>query len=215
MSNSLPIAYVEANWVVAHVIAHDDAHKAASRLLHQARAGECELRIPHAAVLESRDAVANAIRRFYEPFEKMRNAISKAFRNGVSDLNQIEAAMDHAAVRAYMQADTESLRQQVLSDTSVVAFSDPLAELALMDTLSQLVRMGGMDVKDFYILAGVLADRGVAHHQTRPAIFFSTNKNEFAPGTKVDASLYQTHRVVWRSDFQLVAGVKDWRKAFP
>jgi hypothetical protein len=194
---------------------HDDAHKAAEQLLVQARAGECELRIPRVAVLESRDAVANAIRRFYEPFEKMRNAISKAFRNGVGDLNQIEAAMDHAAVRAYMKTDTESVRQLVLGDPSVAAFNDPLAELALMDTLSHLVRMGGMDVKDFYILAGVLADRGVASHIGRPAIFFSTNKNEFAPGTKVDASLYQAHRVVWRPDFQLVAGVKDWQKAFP
>lgn len=215
MTSSLPIVYVEANWVVAHVIAHDDVHKGAVRLLQQARAGECELRIPRVAVLESREAVANAIRRFYEPFEKMRNAISKAFRNGVGDLNQIEAAMEHVAVRAYMKADTESLRQKVLADTSVAAFSEPLAELALMDTLSRLVRMGGMDVKDFYILTGILVDRSVTSRQSRPAIFFSTNKNEFEPGTKVDANLYEVHRIVWRPDFQLVAGVKDWHKAFP
>lgn len=72
MSPSVPIVYVEANWVVACVVAHDDAHKSARRLLGQARNGECELRIPEAAILESRSAVANALRRFYKPLRTFR-----------------------------------------------------------------------------------------------------------------------------------------------
>ncbi|WP_129578325.1 MULTISPECIES: hypothetical protein [Sorangium] len=215
MSASVPIVYVEANWVVAFVVAHDDAHKSSMRLLEQAKNGDCELRIPRAAVLESRGAVANAIRRFYKPFEEVRNAVAKAYRNGVAELNHIEASMNAPAVRAYMTLDTEQRRQALLRDTAINIFSDPLPELAMMDKLSSLVRMGGVDLKDFYILTSILNDRSEASRSGRQAMFFSTNKEEFEPDKKIDRATYEAYRLVWRRDFELVGGLKDWADAFP
>lgn len=210
-----PLVYVESNWVIAHALAHDDAHKSATRLLQQAEAGECELRIPLAAVLESRGSLANAMRRLYEPLERVRNTLHKAYRNGIAELNKVEVALADVAAHAYIKADTEALRQKLLAKRSVTQFCEPEAELLLMHDLSPLVRMDGMDVKDFYILVGVLVDRAAATRPNRPAIFFSTNKEEFEPGKKFDSALYGEHRIVWRPDFQLAAGLKDWAEQFP
>jgi hypothetical protein len=215
MTSSVPIVYVETNWVVAWVVSHDDAHKSAERLLEQAARGECELRIPQAAILESRGAVANAIRRFYDPFEKVKNAVAKAYRNGVPELNHIEAAMNLPAVRAYMTADTEQRRQTLLQHRRLATFADPLPELALMEKLAPLVRMGGVDLKDFYIFTSMVNDRGKTERSGRPAVFFSTNKEEFEPGKKIDADTYKAYGIVWRPDFQLIAGLKDWADTFP
>lgn len=181
MSEAAPIVYVEANWVVACVVAHDDAHRSAMALLERARRGDCELRIPRVAVLESRSAVANTIRRFHKTFTEVQNAIAKAYRNGVAALSELEATLNTPAIRAYVSMDTEQGRQALLRDEALHVFSDPLPEVALMDQLGALVRMGGTDLKDFYILTAILHDRGAASRTERPAMFFSTNKDEFEP----------------------------------
>lgn len=185
------------------------------RLLEQAKTGDCELRIPRVAVLESRDAVAGALRRLYKSFEDVRNAIGKAYRNGAAELNDIEAFMDSPDVYAYTRQDIEPRRQTLLQETAIHIFNDPLPELAMMDKLSSLVRMSGVDLKDFYILTSIFNDRSEASRSGRPAIFFSTNRAEFEPDKKIERATYNEYRLVWRPDFQLVAGLKNWNDTFP
>jgi hypothetical protein len=89
-----PIVYVEANWVAACVVTHDDHHQAARNLLQRARIGECELRIALAAVLESKHAVGTAWNRLLKQLEALRNSVTRAYRNGAAPLKRIDAALD-------------------------------------------------------------------------------------------------------------------------
>jgi hypothetical protein len=212
-----PDVYVETNWICACVVMHDDHHKAAKTLLKQAMNGECELRVPQAAVLESRTTVARVQGRLFKPLEEARNAIIKAYRNTVTDVKPIEDAIANAltqpGVRDYMNRDVEAERRRLLSNPPVAVFSDTETELTTMGALRFEVPFDGKDINDFYILTAVLADRDKPGHAVRPAILFSTNDKQFA---KLNTTgLYGQRRVVYRSDFQLVAGLKDWTQAFP
>ena len=214
-TNPLPIVYVETNWIAACVVMHDDHHKAASTLLQQAMNGECELRVPQAAVLESRTTVAKVQSRLFKPLEEARNAITKAYRNSVTDVkpivDAIKTALEQPGVRDYMTRDVEAERRRLLSTPPVAVFSDTQAEFAMMGALRFDVPFDGKDINDFYILSAVLGDRDKPEHVIRPAMLFSTNDKQFA---KLNTT-YAQRRIIYRPDFQLVAGLKDWGQSFP
>ena len=77
-----------------------------------------------------------------------------------------------------------------------------------MEHLSQDVRFRGDNTIDFYILAAVVADRIAPKRAGRPAVFFSTDKAQF----EREAPVFADKRIVWRSDFQLVAALNDWQR---
>lgn len=235
-ASSLPIAYVETNWVVACVVTHDKEHKRARQLLKQAQNGKCEIRIPLPAVLESKHSVGAVSGRLPKQITDLSNTVGRAFRNGETALQTLQQALESPAVKKYTGRDIETERVALLKDPSVVTVSDSKKEAAMLKALHPSVRLGGVDLIDYYILASVLVDR--ASVPERPAFLFSTNESDLKPGAKpgadghsspksttpdgsgtksaakLDWDFYDQHRMVYRSDFQLVAAMNDWTATF-
>lgn len=213
MSN-LPLVYVETNWIIASVLKHDEHHHSAVTLLQEARNGVIELRIPNPAVLESRKSVGNAASRLFKAIEDVRNAAARAYRNGVTSLNAVDTTLASSDVFNYTRINLEHERATLLSDPAIHLFGDAALEIPLAQTLVTGVSMDQNDIKDFYILVSIVADRDVSTRLHRPAMFFSTNKKEFMPGKKLASDFFANHRMIWRPDFNFVAGQRDWTNAF-
>ena len=56
-----PLAYVEANWLVAIFVPHDRLHVSASRLLALAKKGDIRIRIPRIAMMEASERIARKV----------------------------------------------------------------------------------------------------------------------------------------------------------
>lgn len=151
-ASSLPIAYVETNWVVACVVTHDKEHERARQLLENARSGLCEIRIPLAAVLESKHSVGSVSVRPSKQIAELRNTITKDYRKGEEALRKIDQAIQQAledpTVRAYFARDFEAERLALLQEPNVVTVSDPAAEAAMLERLHPSVRLRGIDLID-------------------------------------------------------------------
>ncbi|MFS8071809.1 MAG: hypothetical protein ACMG6S_36015 [Byssovorax sp.] len=213
-----PIVYVETNWLIALLFPHDGHHDGAMELFGRMSSGECELRIPRIAFIEARWTMMSTNNELQVTITKLKDAFLRGYRNGVDDLREGEAALASSAVTGYLQRDLRPLLDGLVSNPDVRQFSDPTAEVEAIGVLRWELKLRATDVKDLYVFTAILADRA-KQSPARPAIFMSTNKNEFKPGptskAKVPDRVYETNRLLFRESFDdLPTAVGRWDAQF-
>src|SRR5271154_6469474 len=97
-----PLVYCETNWVVALAFPHHQHHKRARELRERAGRGECDLRLPYAALLEARHPTTEESNRLNTAFAVVRDALSNAVQNGWSDFDAASAALGGDAMDRYL-----------------------------------------------------------------------------------------------------------------
>jgi predicted nucleic acid-binding protein len=213
-----PIVYVETNWLIALLFPHDGHHERAMELFGRMNSGECELRIPRIAFIEAQWTMVSTNTELQESIAKLKDVFLRGFRNGVDDLQEGEAALVSPAVKRYLQRNLRPLLDGLLSNPDVHQFSDPAEEIDAIGALRSELRLRATDVKDLYVFTAILVDRA-KQDPVRPAIFMSTNKNEFKPGptskAKVPEWVYEKNRLLFRESFDaLPTAVGHWKAQF-
>jgi predicted nucleic acid-binding protein len=213
-----PIAYCETNWIVALAFPHHQHHRFARDLLERASRGECEIRLPYAALLEARLPIVTEGKRISEAFAHLRDELANAVQNGHSHFAVVAAALQGDEMGRYLLRPVLDTVDKVEVDPAVVVLRDQTVACNAMGKLRPQLAFRGKDVVDLYILAAVIGDRDGGGEPDRPAVFFSTNRKEFEPKSERQAKLrtefYEPHRIVWHDDFDLDPAVGDWNGRF-
>jgi predicted nucleic acid-binding protein len=213
-----PVAYCETNWIVALAFPHHQHHRRARLLREQAATGECDVRLPYAALLEARHAIAEEGNRLNAAFAQLRDELGNAVDNGESGFGPIKDSLRSDAMDRYLARSAHAIIEGLLQDRSVRVLRNQEVVCSTMDSIRPVLRFRGKDVVDLYILGAIIADREASNEKDRPAVFFSTNKREFQPRKEDQAKLahpfYDRYRIVWRGDFDLSPGVRHWQTLF-
>jgi predicted nucleic acid-binding protein len=209
-----PIVYIETNWLIALLFPHDSHHERALELFGRMSSGECELRIPHIATIEAKWTMVSTNNELQKSITGMKDVFLRGYRNGVDDLREGEAALASSAVTRYLQRKLPPLLDGLVSNPDVHQFSDPSAEVGAIGALGSKLGLRATDMKDLYVFTAILVDR-TKQDPARPAIFMSTNKNEFKPASKVPEEVYEENRLVFRESFDdLPTAIGKWNAKF-
>ena len=213
-----PIVYCETNWIVALAFPHHQHHRLARELRDQAHRGECEIRLPYAAVLEAPHPITEESKRLGNAFALLRDELANALQNGQADFAAIAASLGSDAMKQYLARPALDTVADLVKDPHIKLLRELEPALRKMDELRSGLNFRGKDRVDLYVLAAVVSDRLADGDMARTAIFFSTNKKEFQPKIEAQAKMgelfYEPYRIVWRSDFDLEPAVRHWKQQF-
>jgi len=213
----VPLVYVETNWIVSTFFRHREKHGSANSLLASAKRGECEIRIPHAALIEARYALDSESNRVQNLVTQISKELATAFRHGATDLDAAVNALKGTSTRSYLATKPDQHINTLKTATGVHLIHDAATEIDELEKIRDVVRLRGVDKFDLYILAAMVANRS-KESAVRPAIFFSENTKEFEPKTdsnaKMPADLYKKHGIVFRSDYDVGTALILWKKSF-
>lgn len=205
--------YVETNWLIACVLPHHELRTEALRLLADADAGKCQLRIPEVAFLEARHVVQRETKDHAKAIKTTAESLMSAARSaGRSDLRNLAHALVNAEA-SYRLPNPQKSLAELSKSCRRFAFSNPVQEQRALDDLGSQMGMRGADITDLYILAAVAADRGLSP-EGRSA-FMSTNSHEFAvhrSSTKIRRDFYVSRRLVYLDKFDLTRAESQWAK---
>lgn len=223
-----PIVYVETNWLIALLFPHDGHHERAMELFGRMSSGECELRIPRIAFIEAKWTMVSTNNELQRSITNLKDVFLRGFRNGVDDLQE-GAALASPAVTRYLQRDLRPLLDGLVSNPNVHQLCDPAAEVDAIGALGSELGLRATDMKDLYVFTAILVDRA-KQDPARPAIFMSTNKNEFksaskkqdpanknelASKAKVPEWVYEKNRLTFRESFDdLPTAIGRWQAQF-
>lgn len=80
MTAAAPLVYCETNWIVALAFPHHQLHAVSRELREAARRGECQIRLPGAAILEARGTLSEVGSRLAGSFATLRNDVQQALK---------------------------------------------------------------------------------------------------------------------------------------
>jgi len=209
MTASPPIVYCETNWIVALAFPHHQLHRASRELREAAQRGECQVRVPAAALLEARGTLSDVSNQLASSFATLRNDVMRAVENGLAEFTELATALRSDVVDTYAQRKTLSLLQELENDPAIHVLDDVQSSISVLRELRHKVRVGPKDLVDLHLLAAIVHDRRA--HPSGVALFFSHNKKEFDPKRgKVPEYLYRELRLAWSDDFDLPSRLKHW-----
>jgi hypothetical protein len=207
---SIPIVYVETNWVVALAVPHDRFHQQALALLADARDGTCRIRMPVGALAEGRERATSEMESRPRVLAEIRGLLENALLSGWKDLERVVTELRGEAVRQYFQhAPQQSI--DVLAQCGCVSLlDDPRREHQQLVVLRSSFSIDHSKSFDRYVLAAVLADRATTDRDTA-AILCSINTKQFKPSSAkggLPNSVYEEARIYYSETFA-------WRDALP
>jgi hypothetical protein len=101
-----PIVYCETNWLVALAFRHHRLFADATRLLREAQAGTCRVRVPLAAFLEARQPLDEVSDAFNRSFMQVREDVARAYANGHTRFKELAEAFQTNEVELYARSGT-------------------------------------------------------------------------------------------------------------
>jgi hypothetical protein len=213
-----PLVYCETNWILALALPHHRLHRPAADLLQLARSGGCDLRVPLAALLEAPNAIRREMNTLTSEFTSLADKLRTAVSNGVVQLEPAKAALANIEpLKEYLRRPIADVAANLRSDPAVTVLLDQTVACDTMGQILPRLNFSGKDTVDLFVLGAVVGDRA-REEPARPAIFFSTNRDEFRPkdeaGAKIPADFYVSHRLLWREDFDFSVALRLWRDAF-
>lgn len=212
-----PLVYVETNWIVSTFFRHRKEHKAANDLLDRAEQGKCEIRIPHAVLIEARHALDSDSNRVQNLVTQISDELATAFRYGEQALSAVVKALTAEPTNAYLSRKPDKHIDAIREKKGVCLIHDAATEVEELDRVRNRVRFRGADKFDLYILAAILVNRR-KEPDYRPAIFFSENKREFQPkpdpSAKMPDTLYDEERIVYQYDYSFDSALVLWKKKY-
>jgi hypothetical protein len=207
-----PIVYCETNWLVALAFPHHQQFAAATRLLNDARAGNCSLRVPLAAFLEARHPLTEVSNAVIRSFALLRDDVARAYQNGHAQFATFHAALQSTTINHYAQRNTLPLLDGLQQDSAISVLPHSPDVVRLTTDLRSRVQLRGKDIVDLYMLATLIADRRT---QTQgPAIFFSLNWREFLRDSRVPEQIYLNERILCRDNFDLPSAIGAWHAKY-
>jgi hypothetical protein len=207
-----PIVYCETNWLVALAFPHHKLFKVATRLLNEARAGACSLRVPLAAFLEARHPLDEVSTALIRSFSQVRDDVARAYQNGHAQFKELHEALQSNGVDHYAQRDTLPILDALQQDPAISVLAHSPQVISTQTALRTRVHLRGKDVVDLYMLATIIADRRTA--ASGPAVFFSSNWKEFLRDARVPEQIYIDEKILCRDDFDLSPALGAWRAKY-
>jgi hypothetical protein len=139
--DTLPLIYVETNWLVALLLPHDRHRNGAIELFQAAMNDECELRIPYGSFLEAKTRAEQDMNdKLAKDIAGISDLMKRAFENGFEDLEPARKALDSADVAAYFQRATAPLVDALERNPKLVKLHDTGGELEMMTRLRPQLR---------------------------------------------------------------------------
>lgn len=213
-----PVVYCETNWIVALAFPHHQHHRLARELREQGRRGECEIRLPYAALLEAPHPIVEESKRIGNAFAVLRDELANAAQNGLAEFTDVATALQSDAMGQYLARRAPRIVEELAADPCVIKLREQEVALARMDEVRAKLNLRGKDAVDLYMIANVVGDRLGLGEPDRPTVFFSTDKKAFEPKVETQAKMreqfYQPYRIVWRADFDLEPAVRHWQNEF-
>ncbi len=220
-----PIIYCETNWIVSLAFQHHQKHKEASELLERARAGEFELRLPIAAILEAPRPIEDEARQFTKTWDAFRAQIQHAFENGHTSFDAIfrtiigadkseKAQVAKLAANYTAQQQSRHVIRELQQSQHIQILSNPNDAIQKFTDIRSKLAFKGADTVDLFILAHVLADRANEPCE-RPAILLSLDEKAFDPTKgKLDEEFYKENYLAWSSSFNFPHAIARWNEWF-
>ena len=134
---TIPIVYVETNWLIALLFPHDGHHEHAMELFGKLSSGACELRIPHIACIEARWTMMSTNNELQTSIARLKDVFLRGYRNGVDDLREGQGALASPVVTRYLQRNLLPLLEGLVSNPNVHRFSDSAAEIEKIGRLGR------------------------------------------------------------------------------
>jgi len=210
-----PVVYCETNWLVALAFPHHQHHRLARELREQGRRGECEIRLPYAAVLEAPHPIGEESKRIGNAFAVLRDELANAAQNGMLDFTVVAEALRSDAMSRYLARPAPRIVEELVADPSIIKLRGQEVALGRLDEVRSKLTFRGKDAVDLYIIASVVGDRLALADPERPAVFFSADRKAFEPKVETQAKMqeqfYEPYRIVWRGDFDLEPAVRHWQ----